>query len=120
MVVSICKLVENLILHNDVKSIEWVFIFACVWCIGGGFGEKDGKDYRSLFDKYWRTEKGKVFKFPNKGTIFQYFYDIENNKPEEWGKLATGEVVASIDTSKSIQSYTVPTSDTISAQFIMK
>jgi len=34
--------------------------------------------------------------------------------------MATGDVVASIDTSKSIQSYTVPTADTISAQYIMK
>lgn len=34
--------------------------------------------------------------------------------------MASGDVVASIDTSKSIQSYTVPTPDTISAQYIMR
>lgn len=120
MVISICKLVENILNHNEVKSIEWIFVFACIWCIGGGFGEKDGKDYRVLFDKWWKSEKGKIIKFPGKGTVFQYYIDIENTKLEEWSKMATGDVVASIDTSKSIQSYTVPTPDTISAQYIMK
>ena len=44
----------------------------------------------------------------------------ENTKLEDWSKMATGDVVASIDTSRSIQSYTVPTADTIAAQYIMK
>jgi dynein heavy chain len=120
MVVSICKLIENILNHNEVKSIEWIFVFACIWCIGGGFGEKDGKDYRQMFDKWWKSEKGKIIKFPGKGSVFDYFIDIENTKLEEWTKMATGDIVASIDTSKSIQSYTVPTPDTISAQYIMK
>jgi len=120
MVVSVCKLIENILNHNDVKSIEWIFVFACIWCIGGGFGEKDGKDYRALFSNWWKSEKGKVIKFPGKGTVFDYYIDIENTKLEDWNKMATGEVVASIDTTKSIQSYTVPTADTISAQYIMR
>ena len=24
---------------QDVKSLEYVFVFACIWCIGGGFAE---------------------------------------------------------------------------------
>lgn len=120
MVVSICKLIENILNHNEVKSIEWIFVFACIWCIGGGFGEKDGKDYRALFDKWWKSEKGKIIKFPGKGTVFQYYIDIENTKLEEWAKMSSNDIVNSIDTSKSIQSYTIPTPDTISAQYIMK
>lgn len=120
MVMSTCKLLENILNHNEIKSIEWVFVFACIWCIGGGFGEKDGKPYRQEFSNWWKDKKGKVIKFPGKGTVFDYYVDIENTKLEEWNKMSNSDVVSTIDTSKSIQNYTVPTVDTISAQYVMK
>jgi dynein heavy chain len=118
MVMSICKLLENIINKNDVKGLEYVFVFACIWCIGGGYIEKDGKDYRKEFSNWWK-DKWKVIKFPSK-TVFDYFVDIENSKLEEWNKLATNDIISTIDTSKSISSYTIPTVDTIAAQFLMR
>jgi len=105
-------LIENLLLTNDVKSLEYVFVFAAIWCIGGGYIEKDGKDYKKDFSNWWK-EKWKIIKFPSKGTIFDYFVDIENSKLEEWSKMS-GETI-DIDTSKAIPNYTIPTTDTISA-----
>jgi dynein heavy chain len=119
MVISICKLLENIMAHNDIKSIEYIFVFACIWCIGGGYIEKDGKDYRKEFSNWWK-DKWKVVKFPSKGTVFDYYVDIENMKMEDWNKLSSSDIVSTIDTSKSISSYTIPTTDTISASYLMK
>ena len=104
---------------QDVKGVEFVFVFACIWCIGGGFAEKDGRDFRKEFSNWWK-DKWKVIKFPNKGTVFDYFVDLEQSKLEEWSKKQTKDVEKDIDTSKSISSYTIPTADTISSQYLMK
>jgi len=109
---SMCKLIENILATNDVKSLEYIFVFACIWCIGGGYIEKDGKDFKKEFSNWWK-EKWKIIKFPSKGTVFDYFVDIENSKLEEWSKMS-GETI-DIDTSKAIPNYTIPTTDTISA-----
>ena len=96
-----------------------MFVFACIWCIGGGFAEKDGKDFRKEFSNWWK-DKWKVIKFPNKGTVFDYFVDIEGSKLEEWSKMQTKDIDKDIDTTKSISNFTVPTVDTISSQYLMK
>jgi dynein heavy chain len=103
---------------QEVKGVEYVFVFACVWCIGGGFAEKDGRDFRKEFSNYWK-ETWKTIKFHPKG-VFDYFIDIENSKLEEWNKLQIKDIESTIDTSKNISNYTIPTGDTISAQFLMK
>jgi dynein heavy chain len=113
-IISICKLLESILDKQDVKGVEFVFVFACIWCIGGGFAEKDGRDYRKEFSNWWK-DKWKVIKFPNKGTVFDYFVDIEGSKLEEWSKMQTKDIEKEIDTTKSISNYTVPTVDTISA-----
>jgi dynein heavy chain len=122
MVISICKLLENIMSHNEVKGLEYIFGFACVWCIGGGYIERDARDYRKEFSKWFSDEWKKFLKFPSKGTVFDYYVDITAPNPcfEEWTKMATGEIINSIDTSKSISSYTIPTADTISASYLMK
>jgi dynein heavy chain len=119
MVMSMCKLLQNIIAHNEVKGLEYIFVFACIWCIGGGYIEKEGKDYKKEFSNWWK-EKWKVIKFPGKGTVFDYYVDIENSKLDDWNKMSTSDIISSIDTSKSISSYTIPTVDTISASYLMR
>ena len=86
IVISMCRLLESILDKQDVKALEYLFVFASVWCIGGGFAEKDGKDFRKEFSNWWK-EKWKTVKFPSKGTVFDYFVDIENSKLEEWNKI---------------------------------
>lgn len=119
MVMSICKLLQNIIYHNEVKGLEYIFVFACIWCIGGGYIEKEGKDFKKEFSNWWK-EKWKVIKFPGKGTVFDYYVDIENSKLDDWNKMSTSDIISTIDTSKSISSYTIPTVDTISASYLMR
>jgi len=119
MVIAICRLLESIMDKQEVtKGHEFVFVFACIWCIGGGFAEKDGKDFRKEFSNWWK-EKWKNIKFHPKG-VFDYFVDIHEAKLEEWNKMQTKDIEKDIDTSKSISNYTVPTGDTISAQYLMK
>jgi len=119
MVISMTKLLENILNQKEVKGLEYIFVFACIWCIGGGFTEKEGKDYKRDFSNWWK-DKWKVIKFPGKGTVFDYFVDTENSKLEGWEKMTTTDIISTIDTSKSIANYTIPTVDTISASFLMK
>jgi dynein heavy chain len=118
MVMSMCKLLENM-LKGNVKGLEYVFVFACIWCIGGGFSEKDGKDYKKEFSNWWK-DKWKVIKFPAKGTVFDYYVDVENSKLDDWSKMTAVDIISTIDTSRAIPSYTIPTVDTISASFLMR
>jgi dynein heavy chain len=119
MVMATCKLLESLLNKGNVKGLEYVFVFACIWCIGGGYIEKEGKDYKKEFSNWWK-DKWKVIKFPAKGTVFDYFVDVENSKLDDWTKMQGPDIVSTIDTAKAIPSYTIPTVDTISASFLMK
>ena len=119
MVISMTRLLENILNQKEVKGLEYIFVFACIWCIGGGFTEKEGKDYKRDFSNWWK-DKWKVIKFPGKGTVFDYYVDTENSKLEGWEKMTTSDIISTIDTSKSIANYTIPTVDTISASFLMK
>lgn len=46
MVMGMCKLLENMLATNEVKSLDILFTFACIWCIGGGYATKDGVPYK--------------------------------------------------------------------------
>jgi dynein heavy chain len=122
LIMTICRLLESILAVNDVKAssgLEYVFVFACVWCLGGGFSDMNGVNYRKNFSDWWK-DKWKIVKFPAKGTVFDYYIDLELNKPEEWLKLNTKDIMESLDTTKPIQNFTIPTSDTISTQYLMK
>jgi dynein heavy chain len=105
--------------QNEVKGLEFIFVFACVWCMGAGLEIQEGNKSRLAFDKFWR-EKFKTIKFPTKGTVFDYYVDTEHSKLVDWNNLRNESIENSIDTSKAITNYTVPTGDTIAAQYIMK
>jgi dynein heavy chain len=114
-----CKLLENILNHQEVKGLEYIFVFACIWCIGGGYTWKEGKNYKQEFSNWWK-DKWKVIKFQSKGTVFDYFVDTENSKLDDWNKMTADDIVSTIDTSKAIASYTIPTVDTISASYLMR
>jgi dynein heavy chain len=83
MVVNVCKFVQSVLSKQEVKGLEFLFVFACVWAIGAGFSEKDGKDFRKDFSNWWK-DKYKTIKFPTKDTVFDYYVDLDASKLEEW------------------------------------
>ena len=62
-------------LTQDVKNVEYLFVYTLVWSVGGALAEKDGIDYRKDFSNWWKGAWKTQVKFPNKGTIFDYFVD---------------------------------------------
>ena len=72
----------------------------------------NGINYRRSFSNWWK-DKFKAPRFPTKGSVFDYYVDLENSNFAEWSNLASDDFKETIDTSKAIQNYTVPTVDTI-------
>lgn len=62
-------------MQGEIKNIEYLFVYACVWAIGGCLAEKDSIDYRKDFSNWWKSEWKTSVKFPSKGTIFDYYVD---------------------------------------------
>jgi len=56
MVVSLCQALKPLLSAGNVTNIEYVFIFALVWSLGGALTEKDSIDYRKEFSTWWKGE----------------------------------------------------------------
>lgn len=72
--------------EQEVKGLEYVFVFCMIWCMGAGLEIMEGNKSRINFDKFWR-DTWKTIKFPSKGTVFDYYFDNENSKMEDWNKL---------------------------------
>jgi len=87
MVMTLCKALKPL-LEANVKNLEYIFVYALVWSLGGGLTEKDGIDYRKEFSNWWKAEWKTSVRFPPKGTIFDYYVDASGDavKFEEWTK----------------------------------
>ena len=119
LVASLCSLLQSILASNEVSAIAYVFVFCCVWCLGGGYGEVDGINYKRSFSNWWK-EKFKAPRFPTKGSVFDYYVDLENSTFAEWSNLANDDFKDQIDTSRAISNYTVPTVDTIGVQFLMR
>jgi len=84
-VASICKALQPMLTGN-ITNIEYWFVYALIWGIGGALGEKDGLDYRKEFSNWWKGAWKTAVKFPNKGTVFDYYVESKEGatKFTEW------------------------------------
>lgn len=66
------------------NTYEAFFLFAGIWGIGGacGGGQDDEKDMKD-FSTVWRAAC-KTLKFPEQGSVYDYFWDIDAQKWENW------------------------------------
>ena len=117
MITALCKLLESILDVQQVQGLEQIFVFACVWSIGAGFTEVDGKDFRKEFSNWWKS-KWDTVEFPDNGEVYDYYVDIENSEFKEWSNLLGEE--AKVNTHEPISNFMVPTTDTISFQYILK
>lgn len=68
-------------LELGASNLEYIFVCASVWGIGGALAEKDGIDFKKDFSNWWKgggPSKSQV-KFPSKGTVFDYYVDTSDN-----------------------------------------
>lgn len=103
------------------KCLEYVFVYALVWAIGGVLCEKDGIDFRREFSIWWKAEWKSSVKFPSKGTVFDYFVEIAPDgtaKFQEWSvKIKQIEYDSG---TMLMNQITVPTRETVSTSEFIK
>jgi dynein heavy chain len=111
MVITTCKALDGL-LKDRVLNLEYLFVYAAVWAIGAAFSDGGNSNERSSFLGWWKNHPDwKVVKFP--GDIFEYYIDQSGDsaKFEKWEKIVP---TIEYDSSKAMQSVTVPTPETVS------
>jgi len=123
MVQSLCHLLEGLLTPanippgtSDKMIFELFFCFAAVWAFGGALAVKDGEDYRSIFNRWWRSE-WRPIKFPDGGTVFDYYAD---GKQSRFCSLADMTEKIDYDPEQPMSSVTVPTQETVGLSFWLK
>ena len=65
--------------EDDYKlALESFFIYALVWGLGGSLADDKHIKYTTIFDRFWRDKFPSEPCFPEQGTIFDYFFDIQH------------------------------------------
>jgi dynein heavy chain len=129
MVQVICRILEGVLnpescppnAENPKDIYEAYFQFAAVWAIGGAFGSDKGADFRKQFDSYWRTEFSKVqLKFPDEGSIYDYFIDPNTKKGEPKRWIQWREIIPEYthDRTLTYARIMVPTLDTTRTNYL--
>ena len=110
--------IELEVLH---KSIYNIYFFCTVWSIGITSKE----DGREKFNEYLRefmqnslpeNDVGRVL-FPEKGTVYDYYFDYENDEWKSWDNLLT---YPKIDGRAEYTDIIIPTIDSVRYCYILK
>ncbi|NXS34473.1 DYH17 protein, partial [Pomatostomus ruficeps] len=97
------------------EQYELFFVFACAWAFGGALFQDQLVDYRQQFSKWWLTEF-KTIKFPNQGTIFDYYIDPETKKFNPWDERVPE---FELDPDVPLQAAVVHTAETIRLRYFL-
>lgn len=90
MVQTLCYILEILLTPKvsalDKEILETYFVWACVWAFGSALLVDQVRDCRVEFSKWWRVE-WKHIKFPDGGTVFDYYIDEDGYKFVPWTQI---------------------------------
>jgi dynein heavy chain len=117
----LCNLLECLLTPQNTPAdcpkdlYELYFVFACVWAFGSALFQDQICDHRVEFSKWWINEF-KAVKFPNQGTIYDYFIDPDTKKFEPWNKLIEK---FTLDSEIPLQSTLVNTTETTRIRYFI-
>ena len=136
-VISLCKMLESYIdvkeacVSNDKKrqtkeedepyvGFENIFCFCALWAFGAILTEVAGFDFRRSFSD-WFKAYFKQFKFPNKGTAFDYYVTIDpDTKQIKWDEWSKKIPEIEYRPGENIKFVAVPTSETVSVSELME
>lgn len=117
----LCHLLESILIPANTPPDcpkEWhdlYFVFACVWAFGSAMFQDQAVDYRVEFSKWWLNEFKSV-KFPQGGTVFDYYIDQETKNWELWTeRLPKFE----LDSDLPLQAVLVHTSESIRIKYFL-
>lgn len=92
MVQMTCYLLDCLLTPENLPAKcpkEWYeiyFVFAAIWGFGSTLYQDQQIDWRLEFSKFWIAEF-QAIKFPEHGTVFDYFVDPKTKEFVHWNKL---------------------------------
>eukprot|EP00854_Cymbomonas_tetramitiformis_P002137 gene2137-2836_t len=92
---SVCKILEGIIPKEpvrgapppDKKLMEYNFVFAVTWALGGAMFVDKVTDYRLQFSKWWVSEWKNVA-YPEKGLVFDFYVDEKQIMMVPWSEKA--------------------------------
>ncbi|XP_071429942.1 dynein axonemal heavy chain 17 isoform X2 [Pithys albifrons albifrons] len=97
------------------EQYELYFVFACAWAFGGALFQDQLVDHRQQFSKWWLTDF-KTIKFPNDGSVFDYYIDPETKTFKPWDeKVPEFE----LDPEVPLQAAMVHTTETIRLRYFL-
>jgi dynein heavy chain len=117
----LCYLLECLLKPENTPPDcpkEWYelyFVFACIWAFGGCLFQDQLVDWRVEFSRWWLNEFKSV-KFPNQGTVFDYYIDTESKRFEPWSKKVPK---FELDPEIPLQAALVHTNETTRIRYFM-
>jgi dynein heavy chain len=92
-----------------------------VWAVGGVLCEKDGVDFRREFSIWWKSEQKSSVKFPSKGTVFDYFVEINSDGQAKFSEWSAKIKQIEFDSNTMLMNQiTVPTRETVSTSEFIK
>uniref|UniRef100_A0A674H6Q3 Dynein axonemal heavy chain 17 n=1 Tax=Taeniopygia guttata TaxID=59729 RepID=A0A674H6Q3_TAEGU len=97
------------------EQYELFFVFACIWAFGGALFQDQLVDHRQQFSKWWLSEF-KTIKFPNQGTIFDYYIHPETKTFNPWDERVPE---FELDPDIPLQAAVVHTTETIRLRYFM-
>ena len=119
IVSTICKILAGVIPSEvirgapppDKKLVEFHFVYACVWAMGGCMLVDKVSDYKTEFSKWWKSE-WKTVRFPDAGLVFDYRVDEKSVIMAPWSDSVPEFIGASQDFTSDFGNLFVPTLDT--------
>ncbi|NXK90148.1 DYH17 protein, partial [Formicarius rufipectus] len=118
---TVLSLLECLLTPKNVppdsprEQYELYFVFACTWAFGGALFQDQLVDHRQQFSKWWLTDF-KTIKFPNQGTIFDYYIDPETRTFKHWDERVPQ---FELDPEVPLQAAVVHTTETIRLRYFL-
>ncbi|XP_055373642.1 dynein beta chain, ciliary isoform X2 [Condylostylus longicornis] len=123
MIQLTCFLLEYMLDGHNIKpeflekNLEIIFVFVTIWGFGSSLSDQDHLiDWRREFHKWWIMEY-KDIKFPNDGTIFDFYLDQECYKFKLWENLIQK---FELDPELPLQNVLVPTIETCRLTYFVK
>ncbi|NXG00005.1 DYH17 protein, partial [Sakesphorus luctuosus] len=97
------------------EQYELYFVFACAWAFGGALFQDQLVDRRQQFSKWWLTDF-KTIKFPNEGSVFDYYIDPETKTFKPWDERVPE---FELDPEVPLQAAMVHTTETIRLRYFL-
>ncbi|EGR31445.1 hypothetical protein IMG5_109350, partial [Ichthyophthirius multifiliis] len=120
---------EKLQIKERFQLIDMRFVFAYIWSIGGSLPtSQDRKKFdlfaKRLFSKDIAVPKeveSKKISLPERGTLYDYIYKVEDKKPEgDWTLWTNLIIQEEIPAKKKPSEILVQTSDTVRYSFLLR